>query len=332
MKIVRTDAELYLPTLDDRLRAEGHDLVLLPDGVSEDALVAVIGDADILMMCYTPVTARVLAAAPRLRGIVKYGVGIDAIDISAANARGVPVVNIPAYAERTVAEGAFLLLLALMRKLPPLMATMQTDGWAWPTPDRLGRDIAGMTLGIVGLGRIGTSLAQMAGAGFGAEVIAYDPYRPEDDFRRMGVGRAATLDSLLGRADAVSLHCVLNDETRHLIGQRAFDSMKPGALLINVSRGDLVDETALIRALDSGRLGGAGLDVYAREPLTRDHPLLGRPNVILLPHLTFWTADAMARLEAETYARLTELIAGQPVTVLSSDPRLQGQPGARYSI
>ena len=128
MKIVRTDAELYLPTLDDRLRTEGHDLVLLPDGISQEALIEASRDADILMMCYTPVTRAVIQAAPKLRGIVKYGVGIDAIDIQAAKDHGVAVVNVPEYAENTVAEGAFLLMLALLRKLPARSAAMRASG------------------------------------------------------------------------------------------------------------------------------------------------------------------------------------------------------------
>ncbi|MEL7151613.1 MAG: C-terminal binding protein [Pseudomonadota bacterium] len=330
MKIVRTDAELVLPTLDDRLRSEGHDLTLLPDGVSEDRLCEALRDADILMMCYTPVKRRVIEAAPDLRGIVKYGVGIDAIDIEAAKDRGVTVVNVPEYAERTVAEGAFLLLLALMRKLPSLMDVMDRDGWAWPEPRWIGRDMAGMTLGLVGFGRIGQAMAQMAGAGFAANVIAFDPLQPGRVFDEVGVERAASLGALLARCDAVSLHTVLNTQTRHMIGAAELARMKQGALLINVSRGELVDQEALIHALDAGHLGGAGLDVFAREPLTRAHPLFGRPNVLLLPHLTFWTVEAMARLEEDTHARLRELIDGRPVTVRSTDPRLQGQTGACY--
>ena len=329
MKIVRTDAELYLPTLDDRLRAEGHDLVLLPDGVSQEALTAATRDADILMMCYTPVTRAVIQAAPKLRGIVKYGVGIDAIDIQSAKDHGVVVVNVPEYAENTVAEGAFLLMLALLRKLPALSAEMRASGWTWPEPRWLGRDVAGLTVGLVGFGRIGQWMARMAGTGFGAHVIAFDPHQPDDRFTAAGVERV-TLDDLLARADVVSLHTVLNDETRHIIGAAEFARMKPGALLINVSRGALVDEAALVTALDKGQLAGAGLDVYEREPLTLSHPLQNRPNVILLPHLTFWTHQAMERLEEDTWARLSELFGGRPVTIRSKDPRLQGQMGAIY--
>lgn len=329
MKIVRTDAELYLPTLDERLRAEGHDLVLLPDGVPQEALIAETRDADILMMCYTPVSRAVIEASPKLRGIVKYGVGIDAIDIPAARDHGVIVVNIPEYAENTVAEGAFLLMLALLRKLPALSAEMRASGWTWPEPHWLGRDVAGLTIGLIGFGRIGQCMARMAGAGFGAHVIAVDPHQPDEPFTAQGVERV-TLHDLLARADVVSLHTVLTDETRQIIGAAELARMKPGALLINVSRGALIDESALTSALDKGQIAGAGLDVFEKEPLRSDHPLQNRPNVILLPHLTFWTEQAMARLEDDTWDRLCELIEGRPVTIRSTDPRLKGQTGATY--
>ncbi len=329
MKIVRTDAELYLPTLDARLQAEGHDITLLPDGIPEDDLLEAVRDADILMMCYTPVRRRVIEAALRLRGIVKYGVGIDAIDIPAARDHGVTVVNVPEYAENTVAEGAFLLMLALLRKLPAITATMQAESWTWPEPRWLGRDVAGLTIGLVGLGRIGRSMARMAGAGFSAHVIACDPHQPEQVFVDSRVEKVS-LKELLARSDVVSLHTVLTDQTRHLIGARELALMKPSALLINVSRGGLVDQPALIAALDAGRIAGAGLDVYAEEPLTKDCSLLGRSNVILLPHLTFWTHEAMQRLEEDTHARIAELIEGRPVLIRSKDSRLQGQTGAIY--
>lgn len=330
MKIVRTDAEIYLPTLDDRLRAEGHDLVLLPDGATEEDICTAVADADILLMCYAPITRRVIEAAPRLRGIVKYGVGIDAINLAAARDQGVTVVNIPEYGERTVAEGAFLLLLALRRKLTPLLKQMDSEGWTWPEERWMGNDIAGMSLGVVGFGRIGQAMAQMAGAGFGARVSAYDPHQTQLAFEAAGVERADALEDLLAKCDAISLHTVLNDQTRHLIGVEELSRMKEGALLINVSRGELIDEAAMIQSLDLGHLGGAGLDVYAKEPLSRDHALFDRPNVILLPHLTFWTKEAMTRLEDDAYARINELLDGRAVAVRSSDPRLQHQPRARY--
>jgi D-3-phosphoglycerate dehydrogenase len=329
VRIVRTDRELECPRLDAALGARGAELVLLPDGIGEDALVAAIHDATLLLMCYTPVTARVIAAAPILRGIVKYGVGIDAIDLAAARARGIPVVNVPEYAERTVAEGAFALLLALAKRLIPLRNAMERDGWAWPARAWLGSDVAGRTVGLVGVGRIGRSMAQMAGAGFGARVLGYDPHVSAAAMRAAGVEKCDDFRAMLGECDFVSVHCVLDASTRHLIGPAEFAAMKPTAFFINVSRGAIVDESALLQALDAGTIAGAGLDVYGQEPLAPSgHPLsglYGRENVLLLPHLTFYTHEAMQRLEDEALERCIEVLEGRPVRVKSRDPRLRAQ-------
>ncbi|MCW3784039.1 C-terminal binding protein [Defluviimonas salinarum] len=334
MKIVRTDCELETPQLDAELRRRG-ELVLLPEGVSEAALAAEVASADLLVMCYTPVTAAVIAAATRLRGIVKYGVGIDAIDIPAAIAKGIPVVNIPEYAEETVAEGAFTLMIALAKKLVPLDRQMQAEGWAWPTARWMGSDIAGKTVGIVGLGRIGKSFARMAGQGFRARVISFTPGMSAEEMAAHGVEKVEDLHEMLAQSDFVSLHCTLNETTRHIIGAAELAAMKPAAFLINSSRGALVDEAALVAALTEGRIAGAGLDVFSSEPLSLSghlmSPLFRLPNVLLLPHLTFYTAEAMERLERETLERCDEALSGRPLLVKSRDPRLRAQEqGVRF--
>ena len=333
MKILRTDRELQMPNVDQALRDAGHELVLLPDGIAEADLAQAVAGADLLLMCYTPITARVIDAAPRLRGIVKYGVGIDAIDIPRATARGITVVNVPDYADATVAEAAFALMLALAKRLPAIRAEMARAGWAWPEPRWLGRDICGASVGVVGFGHIGRRFAAMA-RGFGAEVIAHDPAVAPATMERCGVRAAGTLHELLDGSDFVSLHVVLEPATKHLIGEAELRAMKPDACLINTARGALIDEAALIRALDGGWIAGAGLDVFTHEPLAREghalSPLFGRENVILTPHLAFYTAEAMARLERETLARCAELIEGRPVRIRSHDPRLAGQVGAIY--
>ena len=332
MKIVRTDRELQTPTVDATLRDAGHELVLLPDGTSERELISHVRDADLLLTCYQPVTRAVIMAATRLKGIVKYGVGVDAIDIPTASERGIPVVNVPEYAERTVAEGAFALMMALARRLPPLLKHMDEEGWAWPEPSWMGFDIAGQMVGIIGLGRTGRSFAQIAGAGFQARVLAYDPYVNREEMNRLGVTKIDRLEDLLRQADFVSVHTVLNDETRHLLGKNEIAQMKTSAFLINVSRGEVIDECALLSALQEGRIAGAGLDVFALEPLDRnEHPLAAlydMPNVILTPHLAFYTRQAMERLEKEVLERCGEMLEARPVTIKSDDPRLRGQCGA----
>ena len=335
MKIVRTDAELEVPRVDARLRESGATLVLLPDATSTDALAREVRDADLLLMCYAPIPERVIAGSTRLKGIVKYGVGIDAIDIAAAMRRGIPVVNVPEYAEETVAEGAMALILALARKFKPLSRAMDADGWVWPERRWLASDLAGKTLGLVGVGRIGRNVARMAGQGFRMRVLGYDPHVDAARMADAGVVKCDELEAMLMRCDVVSLHAVLTSETRHLIGERELAAMRPDALFVNVSRGALVDEAALLRALEERRIGGAGLDVYGEEPLaTSGHPLsalFAMDNVLLWPHLTFYTEEAMRRLEDETLERCFEILEGRPVLVKSHDPRLRTQRiGVRF--
>lgn len=328
-KVVRTDAELEMPRVDARLREAGARLLLLPGSVGEAELAREVADADLLLMCYTPVTAAVIAAAMRLKAIVKYGVGIDAIDIDAARAHGVPVVNVPRYAEETVAEGAFFLMLSLAKRMKPLQRAMERQGWVWPEERWLGHDLAGKTLGLVGVGHIGRSMARMAAA-FRMRVLGYDPYVAD-----LPVERRDDLGAMIAECDVVSVHCVLNAGTRHLLGAAELRRMKPTAFLVNVSRGEIVDEQALLRALEQGRIAGAALDVYGREPLdAAGHPLAAlyaMDNVVLWPHLCFHTREALQRLEDETLLRCFEALGGQPLSVSSLDPRLRAQlRGVRF--
>ena len=307
MKAVRTDRELECPGIDAGLRARGVELVTLPDGIPEADLMEAVADADLLLMCYTPITAEVIEAAPRLKGIVKYGVGIDAIDIPAAMRRGIPVVNVPEYAEETVAEGAFALMIALAKRLPAVTAAVSRAGWVWPEQRWLGRDISGATLGLVGCGKIGRSMARMAGQGFRARILGFDPGVDAATMHAAGIEKVDDLHSMLRACDFVSIHCVLNETTRGLIGKAELACLKPSAIIVNVSRGALIDEAALVEA---------------GHPMSA---LFGRDNVILFPHLTFFTHEAMLRLEEDTLARCFEVLEGRPVTVRSSDPRLRAQ-------
>ena len=334
-RIVRTDRELEVPHVDAALLKAGHEVVLLEGDVPEEELSRNVREAALLLMCYTPISARVIDSARRLKGIVKYGVGIDAIDIEAAKLRGVPVVNVPEYAEETVAEGAMTLMLALAKKLKPIQKAMDNNGWVWPSAPWMGLDLSGKTLGLVGMGRIGTKVARMARNGFRMRVLGFDPYARRAHFLETGVERRTELRALVAESDFLSVHCTLSADTRGLIGEPELAAMKPTAFLVNVSRGAIVNERALLRALEEKRIAGAALDVYSREPLEKTgHPLsalYAMDNVIVFPHLTFFTREAMRRLEDETLERCFEILEGRPVLVKSDDPRLRSQKsGVRF--
>jgi D-3-phosphoglycerate dehydrogenase / 2-oxoglutarate reductase len=328
-KIVRTDRELELPGVDRRLRELGVELVLLAGNASEQELTQEIADADLLLTCYAKITRKVIESASNLKAIVKYGVGIDAIDIVAASERCIPVANVPAYAEETVAEGAFALMMALAKRFKLIHHAMQTDGWVWPENRWIANDLAGKTLGLIGVGRIGQSMARMAIA-FRMRVLGFDPYVVD-----MPAERYTDLTAMLEQCDFVSLHCVLNDQTRKILGDKELRSMKQNAYLVNVSRGELIDEDALLCALRENRLAGAALDVYTDEPLRKlEHrlsDLYSMDNVLLWPHMTFYTEEAMQRLESETIQRCFEAMEGRPLTIASGDPRLLAQTmGVRF--
>lgn len=326
---LRTDGEIYCPDIDAGLRERGLELRLMPDNLPEAEFAKELRSADILLACYQPVTATALAEASRLRAIIKYGVGIDAIDIAAAIEHKIPVANVPDYGARSVAEGALTLVLAVLRKLQPMMRQMHQHGWAWPEPALLGTELTGKTLGIIGCGHTGTALAQMVRDGFGVRVMGYDPELSSKELYQRGVEPCSDIYQLLNSCDVVSLHAVLNRHTYQLIGATELEAMKPSAVLVNVARGDIVDETELIKALRNGIIAGAGIDTYSTEPLdSATHllaSLLTMDNVVCSPHLTFYTYEAMRRLEIETLARCDEALDGLPLTVRSNDPRLRQQ-------
>ncbi len=331
VRIVRTDAEIECKDIDAWFTSKGAELILLPGTIDEAELCSAVADARLILMCYTSISSTVIEAANQLRGIVKYGVGIDAIDIVAATQRGIPVVNVPEYAEQTVAEGAFCLMLALMKKLLPIHQTMQQNGWIDPTSAWMSNDIHGKCVAIVGAGRIGRAFARMSGHGFGARVIAYDPNANPQELLGLGIEKIDSLHELLAQADIVSMHTVLNESTRGMIGSEEFAAMRRQPVFINVSRGALVDEAALLNALSTNQISGAGLDVFTNEPLDKSsHALVSlykRDNVILTPHMTFYTKEAMQRLTDDTLARCEEILLGKGVTIRSNDPRLVAQHG-----
>lgn len=321
--------ELESPIIDKTLREQGHELILLPYSVSEEKLCEEIKDCDLLLMCYTPITKKVINSAIKLKGIVKYGVGVDAIDIPTAKKKGIVVVNIPEYAEETVAEGAFMMLIALAKKLPVIQNQMNKNDWVWPVEKWQGLDLAEKKIGIIGCGKIGASMARMAGAGFRMKVLGYDPYKSKEELATQGIEKHEDLLNMIKECDFISLHAVLNKETEHIIGKNELSVMKKTVIIINSARGALIDEIALLNTLENNLIAGAGLDVFSIEPLNQsNHPLkklYQMENVILFPHLAFFTKEATDRLERETLERCSEIIENRPVTIKSKDQRLQNQ-------
>eukprot|EP00759_Apiculatamorpha_spiralis_P005043 PhF_6_TR13006/c0_g1_i1/m.20601/K00058/serA, PHGDH; D-3-phosphoglycerate dehydrogenase / 2-oxoglutarate reductase len=332
--IVKNDITLDIPNTIRDLTPHAR-FVHTPDDEEETNLKH-ISDASILLTCYAKVTERIINSAPKLKGIVKYGVGIDQIDTVAAKKKGVVVVNVPQYAENTVAEMAFALMIDLMKKLHVQQLGMQKE-WLWPNTERwLGYDLEGKTIGIVGLGLIGSSFARMC-KGFLMNVIAYDPYRSEEYFAARGVKKVSSMEDLVTSSDIVAMHSVLNSETRHILSRDLIAKLKPSAIVINTARGALIDEVALVDALVEKRVAAAGLDVFSQEPVEHSghpmsqlYPLVNEGRVLLTPHLAFYTKEAMKRLEDETTERCLEILQDRPVLVKSKDPRLQGQSKCRY--
>jgi len=259
------------------------------DGADRAALLPALKDADaILIRSATNVDAEALAAAPLLKVVARAGIGLDNVDVPSATARGVLVVNAPQSNIITAAEHALGLLLAVARKIPAADASLRAG--EWKRNQFTGVEIADKTVGVVGLGRIGQLFAARIAA-FGTNVIAYDPYLQPARAAALGV-RLVDLPTLLATADIISIHLPRTPETLGLIGAAELATVKPGVLIVNAARGGLIDEQALADALITGRVAGAGIDVYVKEPLAADSPLRTAPNTVLTPHLGASTTEA----------------------------------------
>ena len=259
------------------------------DGADRSALLPALADADaVLIRSATTIDAEALAAAPRLKVVARAGIGLDNVDVPAATARGVLVVNAPQSNIITAAEHAIALLMSVARQIPAAHATMAAG--EWKRSSFSGVEIADKTVGVVGLGRIGQLFAARIAA-FDTTVIAYDPYLQPARAAALGV-QLVDLPTLLREADIISIHLPRTPETLGLIGAAELATVKPNVLIINAARGGLIDEQALAEALAEGRVAGAGIDVYVKEPPATDNPLLSAPNIVLTPHLGASTAEA----------------------------------------
>jgi D-3-phosphoglycerate dehydrogenase len=295
----------------DPLAAGGLELlrsrleVVLP--ANSDALRAAVPSSDALIVrSRTQVTSDLLNGAVRLRLIARAGIGVDNIDLDAATARGILVVNAPMGNVRSSAEHTLALIFALARRIPAADRAVRDGAWK---DGYEGTQLAGKRLGVIGVGKIGREVAAM-GAALGMQILAHDPYLPDSAWPALGL-HPLPLEQLLADSDIVTIHVPLLAETRGMIGARQIAAMKPGAYLINCARGGLVDESALAAALVSGHLAGAALDVFAQEPL-HDSPLLGAPNLILTPHVAASTREAQAQVSTDVAKAVLDYFAGKP--------------------
>jgi D-3-phosphoglycerate dehydrogenase len=276
-----------------------------------DSLLTLVADADCVITQFAPIDARVIEAMGRARAIVRYGIGVDNVDLDAARARGIPVCNVPDYCIDEVADHTLGLILALSRQFIRHRDMVRGGRWKSGAPLHALHALKALTVGIVGFGRIGRAVAERLRP-FRCMTIVADPMVPQDQIERTGC-MPVTLDQMLRTADVVTLHCPSLPATRRMIDAAALRKMKPGALFINVARGDLVDTKALIDALQSGRLGGAGLDVCDPEPVPPDSSLLGMDNVILTPHVASASVPAVAKLRRSAAETAAKAVRGEPV-------------------
>ena len=264
----------------------------------------------------SPYDGPVMDRAPGLRVIARTGIGFDAVDVAAATARGIAVCNTPDGPTISTAEHALTLMLMVAKRMKPAEASLMTGRTAGYYARHEGIELAGKVLGLIGCGRIARRVGAMA-AGIGMRIVAFDPYL---DAMPDGIDRAEALDDVLGVADVVSVHVPLTDASRGMFDAKRFAAMKPGAVFINTARGGLVDQAALVAALDRGRLAGAGLDVTDPEPLPVDHPLLGRDDVVVTPHIASATADGKVRiLEAAIDQALTVIRGERPAHLVNPE-------------
>jgi D-3-phosphoglycerate dehydrogenase / 2-oxoglutarate reductase len=298
------------PSLDPAkaaLRRVDPELRMAKSASAEDIL-AVARDADAVLVTYAKLPGELLRQLTRCKAIGRFGLGVDNIDVPAAAELGITVTYVPDYCMQEVSDHAMALLLALARKIPLSNSLVQAGRWEVPAVVPIHR-LAGRVLGLVGFGNIPRTLAPKAKA-IGLRVLTHDPYVSQETLAAAGVD-GVTFDRLLELSDFVSIHAPLLPATRGLFNAEVFRRMKKGAVLINTARGPLVDEDALVAALDSGHLGGAALDVVAVEPLSKDSKLIGRDNVILTPHTAFYSVEALDELQTKCAADVARVLSGE---------------------
>lgn len=302
--------ENIFPTLDPAKAALArlNPTIRMAKSPTAEDILEVARDADAILVTYAKLTAELINQLTRCRAIGRFGLGVDNIDLPACKAKNIAVNYVPDYCIHEVSDHAMALLLSLIRKIPYSDKLVQAGRWEMPAVVPI-RRIQGTVLGLIGLGHIPRLVAPKAKA-FGMKVIAYDPYAKPEVFKDAGV-ESVDLDTLLKTSDYISVHAPHTPQTRGMVNAEAFARMKKGVYIVNTARGPLIDEPALIAALDSGQVGGAALDVVAVEPLAKDSPLLGRDNVIITPHTAFYSIESLDELQSKAASDVARVLSGE---------------------
>jgi D-3-phosphoglycerate dehydrogenase len=272
---------------------------------TEDEVARVVSDADVVLVQWAPVRRKALDAMTRCRGIVRYGIGLDNIDLAGAKEKGIPVRNVPDYCLHEVADHTMSLALTIQRQVCIVDKLVRTGVWKITPPQAL-PPLRNSVLGLIGFGRIAQLVASRA-RGFDMKVVASDPFIEPKVFEDAGVSKLSVED-LLATSDIVSLHCPLNDETRHIINPESLKKMKKHALLVNTSRGGLIDTPALVDALNRNVIAGAGLDVFEQEPLPLENDLYKCPNVVITSHNAWYSSASVGELQRRAALAAVELL------------------------
>lgn len=308
MKVVLTDHGFASIEQEQKLlAAAGCELVVLQSKDPEKPAAA-CADADALLVQWAPINAAVIAALRHCKVIVRYGIGVDNVDLKAAGARGIPVCNVPDYCIAEVADHALALALSLARQIPQTDAVVRSGTWKIIPPSPF-PSFRSTTFATAGFGRIARAVLERARS-FGFRLAAYDPFVPANAFAEAGVQRLE-LDALWRESGILSLHLPLTSETRHMVGEASLSRMRGDAIVINTARGGLIDTRALARALVEKRIAGAGLDVFETEPLEADHPLRQAPNVLLTSHTAWYSAGSVPELQRKSAEAVVRAIRGE---------------------
>ncbi len=278
---------------------------------TESDLLDLCKDADAVITQFARVNANVIAGMARAKVIVRYGIGVDNVDLEAARARGIPVCNVPDYCIDEVADHTLALILASTRQVVPHTNHLRSGKWGLVGSLASLKALAQLTVGVIGFGRIGREVVRRLAA-FKCAIKVFDPLVPAEEIRKCGL-EPASFDEVLKAADLLTLHCPSTPQTRKMINRDSLAKLKPGAILINVGRGDLVDVPALTAALESGHLGAAALDVFDPEPIPADHPVLKMPNVLLTPHIASASPTAVHKLRTAAANLALRAVRGQPL-------------------